>query len=65
MKISLNHLLGINILYVGGSGECNYTKFQGAIDNATDGDTVFVYDISLLYNESVTIDKSINFLAEK
>jgi hypothetical protein len=31
-------------LYVGGSGEGNYTKIQDAIDNASKGDTVFVYD---------------------
>ncbi len=33
-----------NWLYVGGSGPGNYTKIQDAIDNASDGDTVFVYD---------------------
>ncbi len=31
-------------LYVGGSGEGNYTRIQDAIDNASDGDTVFVYN---------------------
>jgi parallel beta-helix repeat protein len=31
-------------LYVGGSGPGNYTKIQDAIDNASDGDTVFVYN---------------------
>ncbi|MBP1662308.1 MAG: hypothetical protein H6P94_557, partial [Thermoplasmatales archaeon] len=29
-------------LYVGGSGPGNYTKIQDAIDNASDGDTIFV-----------------------
>jgi parallel beta-helix repeat protein len=29
--------------YVGGSGPGNYTRIQDAIDNASDGDTVFVY----------------------
>lgn len=33
-----------NILYVGGSGLGNYTRIQDAIDNASDGDTVFVYN---------------------
>ena len=33
-----------NTLYVGGSGEGNYTKIQDAINNASDGDTVFVYN---------------------
>lgn len=44
-------------LYVGGSGTGNYSKIQNAIDNATDGDQVFVY--SGLYNESILINKSI------
>ncbi len=44
-------------LYVGGSGPNNYTKIQDAIDNASDGDTVFVY--SGIYNESLLVDVSI------
>ena len=31
-------------LYVGGSGPGNYSVIQDAVDNATDGDTVFVYN---------------------
>jgi len=31
-------------LYVGGTGEDNYTTIQDAIDDASEGDTVFVYD---------------------
>lgn len=33
-----------NWLYVGGSGPGNYTKIQDAIDNASVGDTVFVFN---------------------
>jgi len=44
-------------LYVGGGGPGNYTKIQDAIDNASEGDTVFVY--SGWYNENVVINKSI------
>ena len=33
-----------NTLYVGGSGEGNHTNIQDAIDDANDGDTVFVYE---------------------
>jgi len=33
-----------NTLYVGGSGPGNYKRIQDAIDNASDGDTVFVYN---------------------
>ncbi len=51
-------------LYVGGSGEGNYTKIQDAIDNATDGDTVFVYDDSSPYKEKLVIDVSINLIGE-
>jgi len=40
-----------NTLYVGGSGSGNYTTIQEAINNATNGDTVFVYNKT--YNENV------------
>ncbi|KYK24108.1 hypothetical protein AYK24_06775 [Thermoplasmatales archaeon SG8-52-4] len=53
-----------NTLYVGGSGPNNYTKIQDAIDDASDGDTVFVYDDSSPYYENIEIDKSINLVGE-
>jgi len=53
-----------NWLYVGGSGPGNYTKIQDAIDNASDGDTVFVYDDSSPYIENIKIYKEINLLGE-
>jgi hypothetical protein len=46
-----------NTLYVGGSGPNNYTKIQDAIDDASDGDTVYVY--SGFYDESLTISATI------
>lgn len=49
-------------LYVGGSGEGNYTKIQYAIDNASDRDTVYVYNGT--YVENVVVDKSISFIGE-
>ena len=52
------------IFYVGGSGSGNYTRIQDAIDNASDGDTVFVYDDSSPYHENVVINKSINLIGE-
>ncbi|MCD6481001.1 MAG: hypothetical protein J7L31_01850, partial [Thermoplasmata archaeon] len=55
---------GGNILYVGGSGPENYSKIQNAIDNASDGDTVFVYDDSSPYYENIVINKSINLVGE-
>ncbi len=53
-----------NILYVGGTGEGNYTKIQDAIDDAVDGDTVYVYDDSSPYYENLTINKGITLLGE-
>jgi len=51
-----------NTLYVGGSGPNNYTRIQDAIDDASNGDTVFVY--SGYYTEEITIDVSINLIGE-
>ena len=51
-------------LYVGGSGEGNYTMIQEAIENASDEDTVFVYDYSSPYYENIVMDKSINLIGE-
>lgn len=51
-----------NTLYVGGSGPNNYSSIQDAIDNASDGDTVFVY--SGVYKESIILDKTINLMGE-
>jgi parallel beta-helix repeat protein len=57
------------ILYVGGSGPGNYTKIQDAIDDASDGDTVFVYNgtYSDFFSEKmacVRIEKTINLVGE-
>ena len=53
-----------NILYVGGSGPGNYTSIQDAIDDANDGDTVFVYDDSSPYVENLIVEKSIRLIGE-
>jgi len=50
--------------YVGGSGPGNYTRIQDAIDNASDGDTVFVYDDLSPYYHPIVIKKSIYLLGE-
>jgi len=55
---------GHTALYVGGTGDGNYTSIQDAIDNATDGDTIFVYDESSPYQENLLVNKSIKLLGE-
>lgn len=55
-----------NTLYVGGYGPDNYTKIQDAIDNASDGDTIFVYN-GIYYKDEINdyktnIDKDINII---
>jgi parallel beta-helix repeat protein len=52
------------ILYVGGSGPGNYSRIQDAIDDAEDGDTVFVYDDSSPYKENIILHKSISLIGE-
>ena len=53
-----------NTLYVGGSGPGNYSKIQEAINNATEGDTVFVFNDSAPYYENLLINKSLNLIGE-
>jgi nitrous oxidase accessory protein NosD len=56
-KSTMPTLYDGNTLYVGGSGPNNYTKIQDAIDDASDGDIVYVY--SGFYDESLTISATI------
>jgi parallel beta-helix repeat protein len=52
-----------NWLYVGGSGPGNYTLIQKAIDNSTNGDTIYVYNKT--YNENLdTKLKKITLMGE-
>jgi parallel beta-helix repeat protein len=67
--VQINEIIDIqsdrgNILYVGGSGEGNYTTIQSAIDDALDGDTVFVYDDSSPYYEHLLIEKPLKLIGE-
>ncbi len=53
-----------NWLYVGGNGTGNYSNIQEAIDNASGGDTVFVYDDMSPYQENIRINKQIFLIGE-
>jgi nitrous oxidase accessory protein len=53
-----------HILYVGGSNPGNYSKIQDAVNNASNGDTVFVYDDSAPYYENIAINVSIHLIGE-
>jgi len=63
-KGNSNLLLYNGILYVGGTGEGNYTKIQDAINDASNGDTVFVFDDSSPYFENLIVDKGIILIGE-
>ena len=49
-------------LYVGGSGPNNYTKIQDAINDSSDGDTIFVYNGT--YYENIEVYNSIDLVGE-
>ena len=51
-----------NIFYVGGNESGNYSSIQDAIDNASGGDTINVFNG--LYNENIILNKSINLVGE-
>ena len=51
-----------NTLYVGGSGLGNYTKIQDAIEDASDDDTVYVFNGT--YLENLIVNISISLIGE-
>ncbi len=51
-------------LYVGGSGPGNYTTIQQAINDSTDGDTIYVYHDASPYQEHLTIMHSLALQGE-
>ncbi len=69
-SIAINKNIGIlgnafgNMLYVGGSGGGNYSTIQEAINDATIGDIVFVFDDSSPYQENIRINKQIYVIGE-
>jgi nitrous oxidase accessory protein len=51
-----------NIIYVDDDGGADYTSIQDAIDNASDRDTIFVYNG--IYYEYLQINKSIDLIGD-
>ncbi len=51
-----------DFIYVDGDGTADYVRIQDAIDNASEGDTIFVYNGT--YYENIIIDKPINLIGE-
>jgi len=58
-----NPILNQTIIYVDDDGGANYTLIQDAIDNAADGDVIFVYNGT--YYEHVILNKSIRLIGEE
>jgi parallel beta-helix repeat protein len=52
------------VLHVGGSGPGNYTRIQDAVNDSSDGDTVYVYDDSSPYHEHLVVQHSVTLLGE-
>jgi len=50
-------------LYVGGSGPGNYSKIKDAVEDANDGDTIFVFN-GTYYETYIVINKSIDIIGE-
>ncbi len=55
---------GGNTLYVGGTGPGNYSTIQSAIENASDGDIVFVFNGTYTMSEDVGIYNEIVLMGE-
>ena len=65
INVSLQSIIDNSLddtLYVGSSGPGNYTKIQDAIDNASSGDTIYVY--SGIYYEHINVNKAIDLIGE-
>ena len=48
------------VIYVDDDGQANYTSIQAAIDNASSGDTIYVWEG--WYNEDIIINKSLTLI---
>lgn len=61
-NIAISDTNGKNNLYVGGTGEGNYSSIKEAINIALNGTSIYVYNGS--YFENISINKSINIIGE-
>ena len=60
--ITKNQIINQKTIYVDDDGGANYTFIQDAINNSSDGDTIYVY--SGLYFEHIIVNKSIILIGE-
>jgi parallel beta-helix repeat protein len=56
----INNCASAAIITVNDDGGANYTSIQGAIDNATNGDTIYIWEG--IYHEKIVVDKSISII---
>ena len=65
-QVTFQHSIESNslndVLYVGGSGEGNYSSIQDAINDALDGYTIIVYPG--VYNENIVINKQVTLIGK-
>ena len=61
-SVPLQHTIDGRRLYVGGDGPGNYSRINDAINDAENGDTIFIY--SGIYNEEVYVYKSVRLVGE-
>ena len=61
-NLEIFELANGELLYVGGSGEGNYSIIQNAINTSSDGDIIFVYNGT--YYENIEVNRSISLIGE-
>ena len=62
IQIGVGEEIEATVVYVGSKGMGEYSTIQQGIDQANDGDTVFVYNGT--YYENIVIDKTLSLIGE-